>query len=757
MENPVSDDFIIRTGAMPVLYRQMALKERDAFHDSILSKIVNMQQGRLDPKVTKAIVNISKFIDPSVSDSPKKGVDINGVRVSAIPTKVHRLPRLFSCGLGTEYNSHVERCLESFQVKGVTYLIGFVNPEELSYHNLENILLMDYYMKKISVESIYVLESPSKDSRLDVHRGTLGKCECLVNLDKEGLYIPPMNRDERGGKRFIFKSILLAKQLTHLVKDMDLDIPEMSVFRHVNPVFRLNSFPYTDTFSKHYDTPYFDKSRKHVSLYTLIIYLCKGRSYHRRPVLHVEDDSKYFNLYQVSVGSFVIFNQEYEHQGNPIADGNKIFLRTELVFDYSGMSVDDNDNLARVFSSSCYMMMSAMKQSPFMDQYKKYATEYFNIANKCRFNLIKDVGKNMIHAIKEMCFTSHSFLEEPTSRKINEIYMSNGTDYYFSVNESDVSDYIDNKNNKKVEHLVKYLTMLLLIDYFNPQCMSKININTVELVRGANSQEELCAEFDKVVQLRYTKREVDLIYWHDYNVSLQAKEGISCVECDYRKCERNDREELIEKIKKLRVENPNEATKFSVVIFDRVKINMDDMHVGLNTISFSETGMTKEVNFASCRCGCHDVKFEQEKTEGVGFKIPTIKYHFMDNCVHMTFDMYSNGFYIKKPCTLNHCVAVDPESGEKLYFGSDVEESENNKSSGDESDSGSGSVLSSESGSRSSSSGSSGPSSESEESEESEEPGEFSELSIAERLNDLCATTSEDEEEEDEETEAEED
>jgi hypothetical protein len=203
----------------------------------------------------------------------------------------------------------------------------FVDPEELSYHNFENIIRLDSWFdrkkeetKDIQFEMKDMVQIQSDKAVYTFKLG--GSLDVLKELHELDLYAKPLNASTRGGKRAIFHSSALSKALTEAIRNSDfleslkalrVDEEETSQqedkkakkakakkdkrrakkkaknkkekkaeqsksFAFVNYVFRLNRFlPKDAKFETHRDTPYYDATRRQVSKYTLIIYLTGGR------------------------------------------------------------------------------------------------------------------------------------------------------------------------------------------------------------------------------------------------------------------------------------------------------------------------------------------------------------------------------------------------------------------------------------------------------------------------------------------------
>jgi hypothetical protein len=135
----------------------------------------------------------------------------------------------------------------------------------------------------------------------------------------------------------------------------------------VNPVFRLNRFEPADApFSRHVDTPYYDASRGHVSKYTLLIYLTGGSG---DGILRAGDE---IAIDRIDGMTAVVFPQALEHEGAPYADGRKVFLRTELV--YEDAQVGHDPRIAQMFAKATYLT----GESVFSPQLARYTHELYD-------------------------------------------------------------------------------------------------------------------------------------------------------------------------------------------------------------------------------------------------------------------------------------------------------------------------------------------------------------------------------------------
>ncbi|WP_051467311.1 hypothetical protein [Actinomadura oligospora] len=299
---------------------------------------------------------------------------IDGLAVSWYPTSRFKAVRYVEAELLDEE----VRELFARPIEDAQYLAAvFVDPHELSFRTFENILPLDRLFMDVPLE--FELDGPKEfaegafsfSMRLpDATRA------CLEGLDSLGLYVPPLNSGSRGGERFIFHSALLAEALAPAVAKA---MPEASMdgFSHVNPVFRCNRFePGDANFHRHRDTPYRDLSRKHVSRYTVLLYL-SGGSGAGQPVLDLDGGGA---LTEIPALTCVIFDQRYEHEGAPYRDGRKIFLRTELVFAEAGLT--DDPEIGALFSKATYLT----GESVFAPELARHADAYYNQVAAAHWN-----------------------------------------------------------------------------------------------------------------------------------------------------------------------------------------------------------------------------------------------------------------------------------------------------------------------------------------------------------------------------------
>ncbi|CAH0055538.1 unnamed protein product [Clonostachys solani] len=317
----------------------------------------------------------------------------------------------------------------------------FVRAADLSHHNFENIVHLDpWFEASMADHGQDGLKTSLGESTQPSPKHEIYTCKIqdkltgalLNSLSSLDLYVPPLNKETRGGDRFIFHSSILSRALTSTLRSSGvLDKIEngslSSSFEFVNYIFRYNRFaPGDGNFESHLDTPYYDSARSHVSKYTLLLYITGG---HNSPVLRVNDVS--FN--DVEEMSCIIFNQSYEHEGRPFLDGSKIFLRSELIFRDTDLQHDPT--IGRIFSEACYMTsQSVFDQDPHLSL---HAHECFERANSLHWGLEKTAPHRSVYLWKQ--FQGMNFV-------------TNGYSYWFgNTTDTDIND----------------CAVVAMLDYFN--------------------------------------------------------------------------------------------------------------------------------------------------------------------------------------------------------------------------------------------------------------------------------------------------
>lgn len=301
------------------------------------------------------------------SVKPESLIEVSGLALSFHPSSYHKSVRFID-------ESHIEPYYRDLFARpsplNPELLAAFFNPEELHFRNFENIIPLDRLFERCGSALSICFNTHKEIQSKDIHTLNLAKEKhtwtVLSQLDALNLYIPPMNPNARGGLRMIFHSALLADALTAALRKA---LPEKILlgFSHVNPVFRCNRFEPNDTaFHCHYDSPYSDASRNHISRYTLLIYLTSGNG----DLAVLDIDGATFQTIQE--GTCIIFHQQYKHEGRPFTHGRKVFLRSELIFEDKNLVHDPK--IGQLFSKACYWS----KESIFAPELAPYSQDAFD-------------------------------------------------------------------------------------------------------------------------------------------------------------------------------------------------------------------------------------------------------------------------------------------------------------------------------------------------------------------------------------------
>jgi len=399
-------------------------------------------------------------------------VSLRGMTVSFYPSASFKMAK-FVEGLES-FLEEKEKYFAQVMDTPKLYMV-FVDPRELSYHNFENIVPIDSWIEAQTEAAAAALATrlgnvaevqPGVDIWTAKLQGPETSTELIKRLSNLDLYVSPLNKTTRGGKRFIFHSTHLSKALTAAVTESGL-ITQLaggkfanSEFAFVNYVFRCNHFTPDDAkFSTHRDTPYFDGMRRQVSRYTLLLYLSEGSN--ERGVLSINTDTNNeanevtFN--EIEAFTCIVFDQKHEHQGYPFISTDKNFLRTELVFninDDDGNISHGHTQIASLFSEACYML----GQSIFDKDLEKNAHECFERANSLHWNTStpsKPGAPASVYLYKQ--YKGFRFL-------------TNGYNYWFSRPKGcEPRSGTESKSGTrpKAEESLIDCAMLAVLDYFN--------------------------------------------------------------------------------------------------------------------------------------------------------------------------------------------------------------------------------------------------------------------------------------------------
>ncbi|KAK0619134.1 hypothetical protein B0T14DRAFT_431049 [Immersiella caudata] len=368
--------------------------------------------GLLDDDEKRLLAQLVDIVDkPSAGECAV----IEGMTLRFHPSKTFKMVKFIEdldAKLDSKWGPYFAQVLDAPRLYAV-----FVDPVELSFHNFENIVPLDQWMEtKLSTEPELSLEladvqnaQPGPDVWTAKLQGSI--TPLLKELSALDLFVVPLNKGARGGERFIFHSTILSKAFTEAISSSGI-LPRLSDgklspsdFAFANYVFRCNRFAPGDAkFSAHRDIPYYDAARSQVSKYTLLVYLSSGTN--PNGALEVNGTT----LTDIDEFTCVIFDQRHEHEGRSFVDTDKVFLRTELVF--NDRELDTNPKIAPLFSEACYMA----GQSIFDEELASYAHQCFERANSLHWAVEKNASEPPAYLYKQ--YLGFKFL-------------TNGYDYWF--------------------------------------------------------------------------------------------------------------------------------------------------------------------------------------------------------------------------------------------------------------------------------------------------------------------------------------
>lgn len=566
----------------PQLYQELEEQYKIYFGIGLRDLYIAMQRNLLESSEKKLFKKAINVVNDDILT-----ININGLDVSPYPSASKKLMRFMSEDIISDI-----KLKQYFTLTQSKYFMVFVDPQDLSYHNFENIIPLDNYFRQklplLSNEQQYDIVGPMiREKRFDFTMNNVkkhnegiytfkleGTRDKLLDWNQLGIYTVPFNKKSRGGQRFIFMSKLLSAGLTEMIQNCEPDELKEN-FRMINFVFRYNKFCAGDRkFSSHYDTPYYDGKKSYVSKYTLIIYLTSGSN---KPVLKINNTE--FN--DIAAYTGIIFDQKYEHEGQAYCDNDKIFLRTELI--YFDPELEHEPEVAKLFNSACYLT----KQSIFNKELDGYADRLFNQISQIRYTL------------------SPSLVPLPLIEKKYEgnSFLTNGHDYWFG------SNFIDKKPscNPNDEKLI-WCAMLVILDYFNGT------------LNGAF--------FNKITQSQIITDITDL---NDIYLYL------------------NNQNQIEPNIEPHNWYIYNNHNKYSVKICnDKIEIDLRDIEILPKEIKFKTTGTFARIHFAGGAGDCLDSDEEIGEIEVIEkcFALPPIKYSSSPSGCHLIIDMFNNDFIV---------------------------------------------------------------------------------------------------------------
>ncbi|EAR95141.2 hypothetical protein TTHERM_00644660 (macronuclear) [Tetrahymena thermophila SB210] len=594
--------------------------ETSCFNQQVFNLMSNQQKIEQALNLTRRLVFgplDQQDQDITISDD-LFSFTLQNIQVSPFPTESRKVMKFIETDLLTKFldkNNFVEVN---------NYSVIFVSMDDLSYHNFENILNLDYLFDdaKFKLKTVRLLQNKVQTFFIQ------GSTDTLLSLDKLNYYTIPLNVSQRGGKRLIFHSNQLSYALTKMIDESDFF--DKKNFRQVNTVFRLNNFaPGDQKFKSHYDTPFADKSKGLYSKYTMLIYLTGNQKVqNEQPPLQIED----IVFDKIKKNSCIIFDQQFKHEGNAYFDNNKIFIRTELIYKMDGLLYDQK--VAQMFNMACYMTKEIGQQ--------QYSADLFNQCVKMRYN-IQDVDKDIkrVYLLK---------------RNLEVLYATDGNYYWFP------------------SHIpLQLIGSLIVLDYFNGKVYELKNVNiqskSIKNIDYSKSQEEIDKFiFDMINSCSFENEKISKDRSNQFQCLEDFIPNQLCEDFTYFKCycglgESYTAHDAFQQEKKLAVKKLNDIlSQNSVLIFDNmIKINTENIKVQIDSDKFQneisqgriifdeiKLNVKSEINFASCQCEPEDV-YEEDvnlfKTKKFHtFILPNIQFQKTQDGIKLSLDIFKNGF-----------------------------------------------------------------------------------------------------------------
>lgn len=375
-----------------------------------------------------------------------------------------------------------------------------------------------------------------------------------------------------------------------------------------NSVFRYNRFlPSDKPFKYHYDTPYVDPTNSLMSRYTILIYLSSGSNMDHGALRIIPDPTgNDFVVTTINEGDVFIFDQKYPHIGNPFTEGEKLFIRSELIYEMNNIS--ECQMVADKFNSSCYYQILASKHNDV--DLQKYSADLFNDVMRMR------LGKQP------------KMKQRITLKKHNALrYATNGSHYYFTYQETeDLHDYVSK------------LVPIVIHDYYNIRGI-KTESKTVEYDGN---------EFDLLKLVSFDSDVGDPELSTKYDFFTDVYDTCCCGICGGG-TERNITE-FVRPYLETNIPSGYPAFYSSELEKLLLSFELDITEESIVTnckkgkVVFNK-GYTK-INFASCQCEFHG-EFRTSSITGTVYGLPDFEFVIIEEGIIFSIDMFRNGFVYK--------------------------------------------------------------------------------------------------------------
>jgi hypothetical protein len=450
----------------------------------------------------------------------------------------------------------------------------------------------------------------------------------LKELDKLDLWLPPFNKNQRGGKRFIFSSVRLAKILEKgLCGDASFLVRKKN-FVGINPVFRMNKFePGDESFKEHYDTPYYDPNTQVYSKYTMIIYLTEG--FNNNPYILNFKNGPSINF--ISAKDCIIFKQSLKHTGYPYQENSKLFIRTELL--YRMKTKIDNPQITNYFNRAVYLT----KQSIFQTELDQWANKCYEISNKLHYQLTKlELRTPVLQKI--FTFSGSSVT-----------YLTDGSDYYFPTCETEPESY------------VKECALLAALDFTNALVNETLSFEKCceTKIIGVRSVEDIWNHVQQInnvnrlgtshIRNKKDAKKIDELKRVPYDVDPVAEIYECCGPDEHTQYDPKVCGEIIAFYNKTHKSMLKEICSLPFLFLgQRVIMNQNLIQTDERFVYIScNDKKIKPINFASCVSGASDPEAYLKTVQtfvGVSLLIPPIEYHVHRSGIKITIQLFYPGW-----------------------------------------------------------------------------------------------------------------
>ena len=213
----------------------------------------------------------------------------------------------------------------------------------------------------------------------------------------------------------------------------------------------------------------------------MLIYLTEGKN--ENGCLNIFQDADSWtpteklkeSISEINKMDCIIFNQQYEHEGNPYINGDKIFIRTELIFNYDDSLNNNYDygdgniesEISNMFFQACYFSIN-----PINNYTNIYTNKLFSLSSFKRMN--PNAIVNASRDIKRLLIVK---------KYIDVYYATDGVKYYFTYHNYDI------KRNSLIV-LLDQLKGKIIYD----NCDTITETQTISIIINANNVKDLVSD-----------------------------------------------------------------------------------------------------------------------------------------------------------------------------------------------------------------------------------------------------------------------